>query len=81
MKLSTVLRTFGWVQNKFGNDYIGYCLLGGVSKVVNITKKAYPLDRLAQALGIKSYDSLPSYNDAPERTLEEILVKLDRYQL
>lgn len=70
-----------WCQGDFSKDdpttgRRGWCLLGGLAASgVNYSPT---LDALWRAYGLADCASMASWNDAPERTKDDILALIDR---
>lgn len=86
-----ILKTYGWVQGR-DSDEDGYCLVGALIQAQSVHNDLFPeaklevsdayngaFDRVYAAIEGSSYNgSIPSWNDAPDRTKDEVVELLER---
>lgn len=80
-----LITTHGWIQNSYGNETKGFCLFGAVDAAAYELRetKGEPLQvsiteimmKLRSVSGHKT--NAISWNDAPDRTKEEVLTLID----
>lgn len=73
-RVADKLRTHGWCQGSLSDAGGRRCLLGAIWSVDDDTCKAE--DELRSRAGLGDFDSLAGWNDAPGRTVEEVLALL-----
>lgn len=68
-----LIRKYGWTQGKF-HDSRGYCILGAIhasyssDPLLEVVCKSLIRERIGG-----EYSSIVAWNDAPNRTIEEVL--------
>ena len=77
MKPSDLIERYGWVQGRLGNTRIGFCLEGAIFEwaMTQWDKDAY-YDAYRKVSLVIGSRSLSQWNDAPERTKDEVLAVL-----
>jgi hypothetical protein len=79
----------GWCQGTTGVTDGPRCLVGAVSQVAtdyvmarqgerNFGLICYPMEALRVGLGVRRPEQLPRWNDAPDRTLDDVVDLLER---
>lgn len=82
---SEIIEKFGWIQEKFGDHNSGFCTMGAIIEATGIWYSTYQqsvVDGLTEWLqGEVDYEfrDIPSWNDAPERTKEDVTLTLKHY--
>ena len=77
MKPSEVIKMYGWCKADFGNDSIGYCLLGAIRKAYSASSYEHQGSiqcKLKVRLGV---EFLAAWNDSPLRTKKEVIDLLE----
>ena len=71
---SELIARYGWVQGQSGNEIIGFCL----SQALLRCSESYEIYKTKQEKieMILGFVILSSWNDAPERTKDEVLAVL-----
>lgn len=73
---------YGWVKRRFGNEDVGYCAMGAIrascqdANVISHATTALFIDAINGEL--VENRGIPSWNDNPNRTLEQVLGKFDK---
>lgn len=71
--VADLIREHGWIQGKFHNSS-GYCVLGAIhasyasDSLLEVVCKSLIRERIGD-----EYSSIAAWNDAPNRTIEEVL--------
>lgn len=65
----------GWTKNTILNSKGERCLSGAVIKNSNYVTSKHVLAEIEETIGERN---IPKWNDAPERTLEEVLDLIDK---
>lgn len=75
---ASLIEEYGWVQGRFGNQVIGFCMIGAISYTF-IPKHSDAYNPLLYATGwngVGHKSSISIWNDTPGRTKEEVIAKL-----
>lgn len=72
---ATVLEEDGWTQRRVFDEN-GYCALGALYRANHCSIFGDDFDRAAVALRAHTDDVISAWNDAPERTKEEVVAAL-----
>lgn len=77
-----VIEVFGWRQGAYGSPGSGFCILGALSVAYSgVTSEVWAPELSAakrlivERLGLAQY-GISEWNDAPERTREEVMAVL-----
>jgi len=73
-----LIEKYGWHQFDFGDETVGYCVLGAIRKAVPLDRVRYArrvLDAYAE-IDARVKQDAAVWNDTPGRTKEEVLAAL-----
>lgn len=72
--------TYGLRVPVYSDNAVSYCTIGACNKVFNSWSTTYQevLTRLQRAANVPPGEGIPDWNDAPERTHEEVLAAFDK---
>ena len=62
------IERYGWIRGSYGNYRKGYCVLGALR-----AGSLVPFPELHDFLQLSAFESLVAWNDAPDRTAEEVI--------
>lgn len=77
MKPSEVIKTYGWVQRRSGNEETGFCLIGAVYHVYNNNNDYFIYNKVFCALHQAIHAFPSTWNDTPGRTKKEVIKLLE----
>lgn len=69
-----ILNEYGWCQGTYGDDSVGYCIMGATSEAC---PRGIPWSSIVDTLQGLVTCRLSAWNDAPGRTKEEVIDLLD----
>lgn len=83
-KAAQLIETRGWVQGWYGTDRDGFCISGAIRNVAgndwiseSVATEFFRWLTEAGAIDKNQY-SVPAWNDAPERTQEDVILYLNK---
>ena len=78
MKPSEVIKTYGWVQGRWGNIDIGFCAASATVHVIpGYDNNCDFFKKLRKHIGLKPNDSILIWNDDPAQTKEKVIEALE----
>lgn len=70
-----IIEKEGWIQNGFGHSRLGYCAVGAIARAEGFDFPTFAFEEPSEK-ALRSYlgvEWVPSWNDDPARTKQEVL--------
>lgn len=74
MKPSELIRKYGWIQGRLGDEKQGFCLIGSIRHACGSINN---LQEVINKLQTKIGTSLITWNDTMGRTKEDVIILLE----
>lgn len=71
------LKKYGWVQGEYGSMMGGYCASAAINESTQDTELRWVARSFLRHNAAPSWPSIIKWNDAPERTEEEVIQAFD----